>query len=396
MINRTVIVGAGEVLTCRPDASDRLGRIPGGQVLIEGDRIVAVGRLGDASAENVIDADGGVVMPGFVDCHTHAIFGGSRVDEYAASCAGTRPPAGAPVGILGTVTSTRPLGPQEMADASRERLAQMLAHGTTTVEVKSGYGLDAVAEPAMLEAGRLLSDDLGIGVVSTFMGAHSFPPEVDRDAYVTQVCEMIPAVAERGLASFCDVYCDDGYFTVDETQRILGVGLENGLRPKVHMDAYSHTSAAGMAARLGAVTADHLNHTPPEELETLAEAGVIGVAMPLLDFAVAHERPTIPRVLARHGVRVAIATDCCPGCYATSMQLAIQHACRTGGLSVADAIRAATIDAAAAVGCENEVGSLEPGKRADVLVLDTDRFEDLAYRLGHNAVRNVISGGVAR
>jgi imidazolonepropionase len=141
-----------------------------------------------------------------------------------------------------------------------------------------------------------------------------------------------------------------------------------------------------MAARLGAVTADHLNHTPPEELEVLAEAGVIGVAMPLLDFAVAHERPAVPRVLARHGVRVAIATDCCPGCYATSMQLAIQHTCRTGGLSVADAIRAAT----------NEVGSLEPGKRADVLVLDTDRFEDLAYRLGHNAVRHVISGGVAR
>lgn len=392
---RTLIVGAAEVLSCRPDGGG-LGRIPGGRVLIEGDRIVAVGRLGELAADTVIDAHGGVVMPGFVDSHTHVVFGGTRVDEYAARCAGVPPPTGAPIGILGTMAATRPLAPQALADASRGRLEEMLRHGTTTVEVKSGYGLSAAAELAMLEANRLLASELGIDVVSTFLGAHAIPPGADRDAYVEQVCETIPVVAQRGLAQFCDVYCDEGYFTLDETERILRTGVDHGLRPKVHLDAYAHTAAAVLAAELGAVTVDHLNHTLPAELEALADAGVIAVAMPLLDFAAAHERPTVARELVNRGLRVAIATDCCPGCHATSMQLTIQHACRAGGLSVTDAIRAATIDAAAAVGREDEVGSLQPGKRADVLILDTARFEDLAYRLGHNAVTTVICGGVAR
>ncbi|MGH3599592.1 MAG: amidohydrolase family protein, partial [Pseudonocardiaceae bacterium] len=184
--------------------------------------------------------------------------------------------------------------------------------------------------------------------------------------------------------------------TVDETRQILRIGLDHGLRPKIHLDAYAHTAASALAAELGAVTVDHLNHTPPDELEALAAAGVIAVSMPLLDFAAAHPRPSIARKLADRGLRVAIATDCCPGCHATSMQLTLQHACRVGGMSVADAIRAATINAAGALGREAEVGSLEPGKRADVLILDTDRFEDLAYRLGHNAIDTVICGGVAR
>ncbi|MGH3598862.1 MAG: amidohydrolase family protein, partial [Pseudonocardiaceae bacterium] len=226
MSDRTLIVGAAEVLSCRPDAADGLGRIPGGQVLIEGDRIVAVGRLGEVTAETVIDARGGVVMPGFVDCHTHAVFGGTRVDEYAARCAGVPPPAGAPVGIIGTMTATQPLDARALADASRGRLEQMRSEGTTTVEIKSGYGLTSSAELAMLEANRLLAAEVGIEVVSTFLGAHAIPPGADRAAYVQQVCETIPIVADRGLARFCDVYCDVGYFTVDETRRILRIGLD--------------------------------------------------------------------------------------------------------------------------------------------------------------------------
>jgi imidazolonepropionase len=209
------------------------------------------------------------------------------------------------------------------------------------------------------------------------------------------VIETIPEVAARELASFCDVYCDDGYFTLAESRRILGAGLAHGLRPKVHLDAYSHTGAALLAAELGATTVDHLNHTSAPELDALAAAGVIGVVMPLLDFAAQNPTPTHARTLIDCGVRIALATDICPGCYTASMQLVIQHACRTGGLSVAQAIRAATIDAAAAVGRADRVGSLAPGMQADVLILDTARHEHLAYRIGHNAVRTVIRRGVA-
>jgi imidazolonepropionase len=367
---------------------------PGGwDVLVEDGRIVAVGRIGEVAADAEIDAAGAVVMPGFVDCHTHVVFGGSRVDEYAARCAGLAPPSDVPVGITGTMAETRPLSARELADASAPRLREMLAHGTTTVESKTGYGLTREAELAMLEANALLARESGIAIVSTYLGAHAFPPDANPEAYVDEVCETIPEVAARGLAGFCDVYCDPGYFSLAQTVRILETGLAHGLRPKLHLDAYAHTGAAVEAARLGATTVDHLNHTTSAELEQLASAGVIGVVMPLLDFAVQHDRPAHARTILDAGVRIALATDICPGCYTASMQVVIQHACRTGGLSVVQAIRAATIDAAAACGLQDEVGSIEAGKQADLLILDTDRYEDIAYRIGHNAVRTVIRRG---
>lgn len=393
MSPRTLVRGAAEVLTCAGDAPDLVGRIPGGSVLIDGDTIVAAGVLGEVTADVVVDADGCVVMPGFVDCHTHVVFGGSRVDEYAARCAGLPPPAGVPVGITGTMAATRPLAARDLAAASAPRLREMLRHGTTTVESKTGYGLARDAELAMLEANVLLADLVGIDIVSTYLGAHAFPPGVPHEAYVDEVCATIPEVAARGLATFCDVYCEPGYFSLAQSRRILETGVANGLRPKVHLDAYAHTGAAAVAAELGAATVDHLNHTTPGEVDLLARAGVIGVVMPLLDFAVQHEQPAHARTLLDQGLRIALATDICPGCYTASMQVVIQHACRAGGLSVAQAVRAATIDAAAAAGCQQRAGSLEPGKRADLLVLDTARFEDLAYRIGHNAVRTVMRRG---
>ena len=391
--HRLLVRGAAELLTCGAMVPDLIGRILGGSVLVEDGRIIAAGLLGEVSADEVVDATGCVVMPGFVDCHTHVVFGGSRVEEYAAACAGVAPPTDAPIGILGTMAATRNLDARELADASAPRLHEMLALGTTTVESKTGYGLTRPAELAMLEANQLLAGEVAVGIVSTYLGAHALPPGIDRGAYVDEVCATIPEVAARGLAEFCDVYCDRGYFTLAESRRILKTGLANGLAPKIHLDAYAHTGAALLAAELGAVTADHLNHTPPAELEALAAAGVIAVVMPLLDFAVQHDQPTRARTLVDRGLQVALATDICPGCHAASMQLVIQHACRTGGLSVSQAVRAATIAAASAVGRADVVGSLEPGKQADILILDTARHEDLAYRLGHNAVRTVIRGG---
>lgn len=393
MTGRVLVTGASELLTCRAGAPDPIGLVPGGSVLVEDGLIVAAGQLGEVAAETVIDAAGGVVMPGFVDCHTHVVFGGSRVDEYAAACAGVPAPPDAPVGILGTMAATRRLDARALADASAPRLRELVAHGTTTVESKSGYGLGRAAELTMLEANRLLAAEVDVGLVSTYLGAHAFPPGVEHAAYVEEVCATIPEVAERGLASFCDVYCDEGYFSLAESRRILETGLAHGLGAKIHLDAYAHTGAAALAVELGATSVDHLNHTPAAELGALAAAGVIGVVMPLLDFAVRHDRPAHARTLLDHGLRIALATDICPGAYVASMQLVIQHACRTGGLSVAQAIRAATIDAAAAVGRAGQVGSIEPGKQADVIILDTARHEDLAYRIGHNAVRTVIRSG---
>jgi imidazolonepropionase len=390
---RLLVHGAAELLTCAADAPDLIGRVENGSVLIENGTVVAAGVLPDMETDSIIDASGSVVMPGFIDCHTHVVFGGSRVDEYVADCAGTAPPAGSPVGIVGTMRATRPLSARELADASAPRLREMLAHGTTTGESKSGYGLTPKSEIAMLEANTLLSRELGIDIVSTYLGAHAFPPDVDRAAYVDKVCATIPEVAGRGLATFCDVYCDDGYFSVEESRRILETAVDHRLRPKLHLDAYAHTGAANLAIELGAITVDHLNHTTAAEVDALASAGVIGVVMPLLDFAVGHSRPTYARSFVEGGLRIALATDMCPGCYTTSMQVVIQHACRVGGLTIAQAIRAATLDAAAAVGRADTLGSLEPGKRADLLILDTGRHEDLAYRIGHNAVRTVMREG---
>lgn len=385
--------GAAELLTCARDAPDLIGRILGGDVLIENGRISAAGRLEGARAARVIDVTGRVVMPGFVDCHTHVVFGGTRVDEYAARVAGRTPEDGEPVGIVGTMTETRGLTVEALVAAAEPRVREMLEHGTTTLESKSGYGLRADAELRMLRANRALGDRVPTRIVSTYLGAHAFPPDTTREGYVRQILDTIPEVARAGLADFCDAYCDDGYFSVEETRRILRTGIEHGLAPKLHLDAYSHTGAAAVAAELGATSVDHLNYTAPEELERLAAAGVTAVAMPCLDLAADHPRPVRPRSLADAGIRVALATDICPGCWVTSMQLVVQLACRLGGLSVAQALRGATLDAAAAVGLEAEVGSLEPGKQADVIVLDVPRHEDVAYRIGRNAVERVISGG---
>lgn len=387
-----LVSGAAEVLTCAAGAPDLIGSTSGG-VAVDGGRVVAVGDISPYAAEVVIDARGGVVMPGFVDAHTHVVFGGSRAREYAARCAGLEPPPGASVGITGTMADTREAGREALTAQTAARLREMLEHGTTTVESKTGYGLDVDIELATLETNHVLQQQVPVDIVGTYLGAHAFPPGADHAAYVDLVVELAGRVGADGLAQFCDVYCDDGYFDLTQTERILCAGLDAGLAPKIHLDAYSHTGAAALAVELGATSVDHLNLTTDRELSRLGQAGVTGVYMPCLDYAVRHPDPLDPRRVVDAGMELAIATDICPGCWTTSMQLAIQLACRTGGIGVPQALRAATLGSAAALGRADLVGSLEVGKQADLIVLDVPSHEEIAYRLGRNNVTTVIRHG---
>ncbi|TWP35847.1 imidazolonepropionase [Leekyejoonella antrihumi] len=387
-----LVTGAAEILTCASGARDLIGSTIGG-VAVDHGFIVAVGDVSGYTAEHVVDAGAGVVMPGFVDAHTHVVFGGSRAQEYVARCAGLEPPPGAPVGIAGTMTSTRGVSQSALERQAAQRLVEMLAHGTTTVESKSGYGLDDLVERSILDTNRALPQRVPVDIVSTYLGAHACPPDTDQGEYVDLVVDMCARVGAKGLAQFCDVYCDDGYFDLVQTERILHAGLDAGLAPKIHLDAYSHTGAAALAAEVGATSVDHLNFTTNAELTRLAASGITGVYLPCLEYAVNHPNPLDPRRVLDAGMNLALATDICPGCWSTSMQLAIQMACRSGGLSISQALRAATIGSAAAVGRADRVGSIEVGKQADLIVLDIPSHEDMAYRLGRNSVTTVIRRG---
>lgn len=397
-----LIENASELLTC-PTTTD-LGVVRGGSIAIANGTVVAVGASDEVRAAvdtanaTRLDAAGHVVMPGFVDCHTHVVFGGSRVDEYVARIIGADLDAlratGAPVGIVGSVAAVHKLGVSGLVNETLPRIEEMLLAGTTTIESKSGYGLTTDSELAMLRVNRELASRLPVDIVSTFLGAHAVPDGWSRAAYVDVVVnEMIPRVGHEQLAEFCDVYCEPGYFEPDDTARILEAGLAVGLRPKVHIDQYSHTGAIDTVARLRCVSADHLNYTTLAEMRLLAAAGVVGVLMPSIDFAVDHPRLADGRAMLDAGMTIALATDICPGGWMPSMQLAIALGCRYYRLSPAEAILAATTGAAAAIDRADVVGSLAVGKQADVLVLDIERHEDLAYRFGRNAVRTVVKTG---
>ena len=399
-----VVTGAAEVLTCAPDATDLVGRQPNVEIAIAGDRILAVGTSSDLAATchitnaKRVDVAGGIVIPGFVDCHTHLVFPGSRVAEYAARVAGAGPAElaarGIPTGIPATVRLLQHTSLEELQVSALERLGHMLRYGTTTVETKSGYGLSVAGECRMLEVSKRLQREHPIDIVSTFLGAHDLPEDRDREAYIEEViAEQIPAVVEAGLAEFNDVYCDDGYYTVEESRRILAAGFDHGLKIKIHPDAYSHIGGSTLAAELNAVSADHLNFTVPDEYELLRDANVVGVVMPGLDFSVRHQKPFNARAMMDAGMTIALATDLCPGCWLESMPFVIQLACWLYAFSPAEALRAATCGGALALGRGDEIGSLEPGKRADIAIFDLPQFEDLAYRLGRSEARTVIAAG---
>ncbi len=400
-----MIAGAAEILTCVPSGDDLVGRIRDGAVAIAGERIIAVGPASvvakqvDATTAQVLDATGKVIAPGFVDSHTHLVFGGSRAQEYAARMTHSLAEVkvmGIPTGILATVQMTRAESAEMLTQSALERLRRMFRFGTTTVESKSGYGLTLSDELKILEVNRRLNTMQPIDLVSTFLGAHAFPTELSREHYSEMIIdEMMPQVAAQGLAEFCDVFCDEGYYSLAEARRILEAGRQAGLKPKLHADQYSFIGASDLAASMGAVSADHLNYTERDSMRKLAEARVVGVVTPALDFAVQHPRPFDARAMLEEGMTIALATDFCPACWVESMQLVMAFACRLYRLTPAEALYAATLGGAQALGLDAERGSLEPGKLADIQIWNLPTFEDVIYRIGSNAVEVMIKRGMA-
>ncbi len=407
-----LVVHAAELMTLRGppgprsrEAAGDLGLVEDGAVYVEGERIVDVGPTPDVVARHPraavqLDATGKTVVPGFVDGHTHAVFAGSREHEVEWKAQGMdhREIAARGGGILSTVRATREASEENLARAAADRLRSMLAFGTTTVEVKSGYGLRTADELKILRAAAQASQIAGVDVVRTFLGAHAIPPEFEGrpDAYVDLVAdEMIDAVANARLAAFCDIFVDDGYFTADQGRRILDRAKSAGLGAKLHADELADTGGASLAAEVGAVSADHLLHASSEGIEALARRGVIAVLLPATSLASRLPYADGRRLIAA-GVPVALGTDFNPNTWCESPQLTIALACHHNGLSPAQAVVAATINAAHAVGLGPEVGSLEPGKQADLLVLDVPSYRHLGYRIGGNAVQVVIKRGTVR
>ncbi len=347
---------------------------------------------------DILDASGLVALPGFVDAHTHAVFAGNREDEFAMRAEGKtyQEIARAGGGILSTVRATRAATKKELKKSASRTLDAMLRHGTTTVEIKSGYGLDEDGELKMMEAIHELSQEHLIDVVPTFLGAHAIPPEFreNSDGYVTLVCDrMLPYIARKGLAEFCDVFCEDGYFSVDQTRRILLRAKELGLRLKIHADELAAIGASGLAAELGATSADHLEHADDESMRRMKEAGVVAVVLPGVSFFLNHGYAPARRLIDL-GVPVAIASDINPGsCMSFSMPLMMTIACTQMHLTPEEALIASTINAAAAVGRSATVGSVEPEKQADLILYDVPSYRTIPYYFGVNHVRTVIKRG---
>lgn len=365
-----------------------------------GETIAAVGQGTPAPAEGdrVIDAGGRLVTPGLVDAHTHLIFGGWRQNELGQKLRGVPyldilAQGG---GILSTVRATRAATEEQLAQKAAEALAEMLRMGVTTCEAKSGYGLDPEQEMKQLRVIRRLKETQPVELAATFMGAHALPEEYRgrREAYIRLLCqEMIPRAAREGLAEFCDVFCETGVFTAEESRTILEAGLRHGLRPKVHADEIDAIGGSQLAGEMGAVSAEHLIVCPPEGIRSLARGGTVACCLPATSFYLGADYAPV-RDMVNAGVPVAVATDFNPGsCPGSNLQLAMNIACLKYRMSPEEVLTAVTLNAAAAIRRAGRIGSVEPGKQADLLLWDAPDLDYICYRFGSNLVHTVMKKG---
>lgn len=409
-----LLVETSEVLTLerpgltgprrRKDLAE-IGRIERGVVGIRAGNIVYVGPEGEAARAThllpggrTISCERGSVLPGFVDSHTHLPFAGWRHEEFEMRLQGKtyQDIARAGGGIRSSMRATRAAREEDLARATRRRLDQLLLQGTTTVEAKSGYGLSVEDELKQLRALRTAAEGHPVEVVPTFLGAHEFPPEFDNDhaGYIRLLVEtMIPEVARQGLAEYADVFCEVGVYSPDEARSVLDAALRVGLTPRLHADEFAPSGAAELAAALGAASADHLSAISEEGIEALADSPTIGTILPGTTFSL-RIPPAKARRLVDAGIALAVATDFNPGSSALdSMPVIIGLACIHSGLLPAEAVVAATLNAAHALHRADRLGSVAPGKQADLVVLHAPDYRHLAYRFGSPAVQKVIKLG---
>lgn len=404
--SQVVTVKGGSKEPKRGQAMSDIGIIENGSVIIEGGTITFVGS--DVEAEqyistidgkvSTIDALGKVLTPGLIDPHTHLVFAGSREKELEMRLNGAKYidilKAGG--GILQTTTSTREASEEQLIEESLKRLNRFLQYGVTTVESKSGYGLTLEDELKQLRATKRLNEQHPIDLVSTFMGAHAIPVDYKEnpDEFVRLVIEeMIPKVAEENLAEFCDVFCEEGVFTIEQSERILEAGKNFGLKPKIHADEIVQFGGAELAAKVGAVSADHLLQASTEGIKQMAESGVIAVLLPGTAFFLM-EKPADARKMIEFGVPVALSTDRNPGSSPTeSLPFVMNLACLTMKMTPAEVLTACTINAAHAIGRADQIGSIEVGKKADLVLFDAPNYQTLQYNYAVNLVDTVLKSG---
>lgn len=409
-MNKCLIRHASELVTCRGKAPRRGGEmndagiIRDGAVLMCDDKIEAVGTTSQVEAGinleecQIIEAQGRTVLPGFVDSHTHFIFGGFRADEFAWRMKGDSYMSimerGG--GINATVTATRQASQEELEALGRERLDAMLEFGVTTVEGKSGYGLDCETELRQLRAMKQLNETHPIDIVPTFLGPHSVLPEYkgrQREFLDKQITEVLPLVKAENLAEFADIFCEDNVFSVEDSRYYLNRAKEMGFKLKLHADEMVPLGGAELAAEVGAVSADHLLQASDEGIRRMAEKGVISTLLPATAFCL-KEPFARGRKMIDEGCAVAIASDLNPGsCFTNSIPLLIALGCIYMQLSIEEVITALTINGAAAVGRADTVGSLEPGKKADAVILKYPSIQYLPYHTGINLVQTVLKNG---
>ena len=365
-------------------------------ILIENGKIAAIG---EGQSENAIDCGGKMVTCGFVDSHTHPVFLDNRDEEYAMRLAGAtyEKIAEKGGGIVSSVEGVRNASEDELIDKVSQRMDRFIAGGTTTIEAKSGYGLDTESELKSLSVIHKVHKSHAIDLIPTFMGGHAFPQEFadDHDGYVNLICnEMIPAVAAQGIAVFNDVFCEEGYFTVAQSKRILETGKKYGLKPRLHADEFVDSGAAELAGEVGAISADHLMAVSADGINALVENNVIATLLPGTTFFLGKSTYAPARELINSGITLSLATDFNPGsCYIQSMPFIMTLACMHLGMTVEESFQAATYHGAKALELEDKIGSIEVGKSADLIIWGISSLLDIPYYVSNHPIRYVMKNG---